>query len=122
MKALNCWNDGPPTGLWLFCPLYTHPSPLRIESGEPKFIEFQRLFNNKQGGFRKGRSTISTVAMLTDDLLTWFDNMKYFTAAFIDLKKAFDTINHDTLIKKLPHFGMNVDIINWLSNYLTNRA
>ena len=28
MKALNCWNDGPPTGLWLFCPLYTPPSLL----------------------------------------------------------------------------------------------
>ena len=87
-----------------------------------KYIEDQGLFNNKQGGFRKGRSTISTVAALTDDILGGLNENKFTIASFIDLKKAFDTINHEILLKKLPHFGLNMNIINWITNYLTNRV
>ena len=85
------------------------------------FIEEQGLLNEKQGGFRKGKSTISTVATLTDDILVGLNDKKFSVATFIDLKKAFDTINHAILIEKLPHFGLNLNIIYWLTHYLTNR-
>ena len=42
-------------------------------------------------------------------------------ASFIDLRKAFDTINHEILLSKLPSFGMDIQIISWIGNYLTNR-
>ena len=120
-------KGGDPTDVGNLRPISLLPLPGKLaerlmHTHISQFIESHGLFNSKQGGFRKGRSTISTVATLTDDLLTGFNNKKYSIATFIDLKKAFDTINHDILIKKLPHFGMNIDIINWLSNYLTNRA
>ena len=86
------------------------------------FIENQGLLNDKQGGFRKGKSTISTVALLIDDILMGLNNKKFSIAAFIDLKKAFDTINHTILLKKLPHFGLSENLITWISNYLTHRV
>ena len=73
------------------------------------------------GGVVKGKSTISTVADLTDDILLGMNNKEYTLASFIDLKKAFDTINHEILLQKLPYFGLNMDIIKWIQNYLTNR-
>ena len=41
--------------------------------------------------------------------------------ALIDLRKAFDTVSHDILKKKLHKFGFHEKIINWLENYLHNR-
>ena len=71
--------------------------------------------------FRKNGSTISTTAKFIDDILLGMNEKQYTEATFIDLKKAFDTINHQILIKKLPHFGINNNIVLWIQNYLTNR-
>ena len=60
--------------------------------------------------------------MLTDDILMGLNDKKYTIAAFIDLKKAFDTINHNILVRKLPHFGLDENLIAWVTNYLTNRV
>ena len=86
-----------------------------------KFLNENRLLNNGQNGFRKGRSTMGTVAELTDDVLLGINNNKCTLAAFVDLKKAFDTVSHEILGKKLHKFGLNLKLINWLKNYLVNR-
>ena len=74
-----------------------------------------------QNGFRKGKSTIGTVAELTDDILFGINNKKYTIAAFTDLRKAFDTVSHDILGNKLHTFGFHNNIIAWLKDYLSNR-
>ena len=61
------------------------------------------------------------MAELTDEILKGLNNREYTIASFIDLKKAFDTINHGILLQKLPFFGFNLTVINWITNYLTNR-
>ena len=84
-------------------------------------VENLNLLNQNQGGFRKKRSTISTTAKFTDDILLGINEKQYTVASFIDLKKAFDTINHQILLKKLPHFGININTRSWIKNYLENR-
>ena len=84
------------------------------------FLENNNLLSDKQGGFRKGRSTIATIAAYTDDILLGI-NDKYTIATYIDFKNAFETVNHEILLKNLPHYGFSINIITWFESYLTNR-
>ena len=85
------------------------------------FIENRGLLNENQGSFRKNKSTISTTAKFVDDILLGMNDKQYTVATFIDLKKAFDTVNHGILVRKLPHFGINNNIILWVQDYLKKR-
>ena len=80
------------------------------------------LLSDRQFGFRQFHSTVST---LLDSTNEWFINMdrgKINIAVFLDLQKAFDTINHDILLKKLERYGMGSAVLNLLRNYLTDRT
>ena len=85
------------------------------------FLEKNQMYNENQGGFRKNRSTIATTTDFTDDIGLGLNKNKYTLASFIDLRKAFDTVNHDILIDKLYEFGLNKNTILWIANYLENR-
>ena len=119
-------KGGDPTDVTNLRPISLLPLPGKlaeriVHTHVISFIEEKGLLNQNQGGFRKNKSTISTTAKFIDDILLGMNDKQYTVAAFIDLKKAFDTINHEILIRKLPHFGFNNNIIRWVENYLQNR-
>ena len=67
-------------------------------------------------------STVHAALELIESISTAVDNKKNHCAGvFIDLKKAFDTVNHDLLVKKLFFYGIRGTANAWLNNYLTNR-
>ena len=66
-------------------------------------------------------STSLAVMELTEEITNATDNQKYAIGVFIDLKKAFDTVDHRILIKKLEHYGVRGAASDWLKSYLSNR-
>ena len=70
------------------------------------YLENKHVLSNKQFGFRKKFSTKLALADLTSEINDSLDNGFLTFGIFIDLKKAFDTINHGILLHKLHHYGI----------------
>ena len=81
------------------------------------------LSNNEiyQSGFWKNHSTDSCLTFLHDKLLKGFDKGLMTGMILIDHQKAFDTIDHDILLKKLSAIGFSSQTIGWFKSYLSNR-
>ena len=93
-------------------------------------IMYNRLYNHliknkllypKQFGFQKGHSTEHAIIHLVDQINDNFENNKFTLGVFIDLSKAFDTVDHKILLKKLNFYGVCGQNIQWYESYLTNR-
>ena len=72
-------------------------------------------------GFRKKYSTTLSLINLTTALLKSVDKGKITLGIFIDFQKAFDTINHSILLKKMSHHGIRGLALQWFTDYLSNR-
>ena len=85
------------------------------------FIEKCSLLNENQYGFRHNRSTSDAILQLVENLTSAIDNKKITVGLYIDLKKAFNTIDHDILLKKMDHYGFRGMVNDWVRSYLSNR-
>jgi retron-type reverse transcriptase len=86
-----------------------------------KFINKNNILSQHQYGFRKNRSTELAILDFVDKITKAIDQGKYTVGIFLDLSKAFDTINHKILISKLEHYGIRGVAKKWFENYLFNR-
>ena len=86
------------------------------------FLERNNLLNDSQFGYRENRSTDLASALLIDSIRKNGDNGLLTGTLFLDLSKAFDTINHDLIIKKLASYGVGNHETNWFSDYLFCRS
>ena len=75
-----------------------------------------------QYGFRDQYSTELAALELTDRITTHLDNRKIPLALFLDLSKAYDTLDHSILLNKLKHYGIQGPALWWFSSYLTGRS
>ena len=83
-------------------------------------IKNKLLFSN-QSAFRLLHSVVTCLLASTNDWYVNMDNGKYTANVFIDLKKAFDTVDHDILLKKLIRYGISDLEHSWFASYLKNR-
>lgn len=81
-----------------------------------------KLFYPSQYGFRPDHSTELAALELVDRIHTDLDNKKCSVAIFMDLSKAFDTLDHDILLTKLQHYGIKNIELQWFHSYLTGRS
>ena len=85
------------------------------------YVERNNFLTDNQNGFRKERSTLGSIVNYTSDIFEATNSRKFTLAVFIDLKKAFDTVNHNILLEKLPLAGIRGKTLNLLENYLDNK-
>ena len=86
------------------------------------FLEDSQSIYSLQFGFRKKHSTNHTLINITENIRRALDDKKFACGVFVDLQKAFDTVNHDILIAKLEHYGIRGTANNWFASYLSNRS
>ena len=79
------------------------------------------LMYNLQSAFRENHSTETALIKLTDKLLFNMDNDMVTGLTFVDVKKAFDVINPELLLRKLSIYGANDFTVKWFRSYLTGR-
>ena len=84
-------------------------------------LENVNCIYNKQFGFRANHSTIHAILLIVDKIQTAIENGKYSCGLFLDLSKAFDTVDHNILIHKLQNFGIRGPAIDWFKSYLSDR-
>ena len=85
------------------------------------FLEINNILYEKQFGFRKKNSTIFSLIEITEKIKESIDKKKFGCGIFIDLRKAFDTVNHNILLKKLEHYGIRGNALDWFKSYLNDR-
>ena len=85
------------------------------------FFERNKLFYEKQFGFRKRRSCELALNTFVEDIRKSLDEKLAAVAILIDLRKAFDTVNHKLLLYKLKLYNFSQGELNLIEDYLQNR-
>ena len=86
------------------------------------FVTKFNLLSEKQFGFRTNFSTNLAACSVYDEIVNELDQNLYNCGIFLDLSKAFDTVNHNILVNKLEnHFGFRGRTLELMKSYLTNR-
>ena len=74
-----------------------------------------------QVGFRTNHSTDLCLAQLIDFVATGMGKQMHTGMILVDLRKAFDTLDHGVLFEKMKYFGFRASVIKWFESYLSNR-
>ena len=86
-----------------------------------QFLTDNNILFHHQFGFRPGHSTSHALINLVNKIATAVDSNKYLAGVFLDLSKAFDTLDHDILLTKLEAYGITDTALKWITDYFRNR-
>ena len=86
-----------------------------------EYVNLNALLYKLQFGFRALHSTSIALMILVDKITKALHSGDYVLGVFIDFSKAFDTVNHEILLRKLHHYGIRGTALNWFESYLQNR-
>ena len=86
-----------------------------------KHLKNNNLLFDKQFRFQLNNSKEHAILQLINDISRSFERGEYTLGIFIDLSKAFDTVDHEILISKLESYGIKGKTLKWLKSYLSER-
>ena len=86
-----------------------------------EFLQEHNIFFHNQFGFRKNNSTTFALLQITEKIKEIIDNNTFGCGIFIDLSKAFDTVNRDIFLRKMEHYGIRGVSLDLFNSYLSNR-
>ena len=124
------------------CPVYKSDDKLQINNYRPisnlpifpkifemlvynwllEFLNKNFVLAQNQYAFLAKHYTFMALMRMVDDISNEINNTNFSIGIFIDLSKAFDTINHKLVIKKLHHYGVTGIALDWFISYLSNRS
>ena len=87
-----------------------------------EFIDKNNILCTSQYGFRQGHSTEHAILDIVNAIQSNMDKGAFSCGVFIDLKKAFDTVDHRILLHKLEFYGFRGFINAWFASYLNERS
>ena len=86
-----------------------------------KSFEQKNAFYNYQFGFRNNHSTNHALIGITEQIRNACDKNLFTCEVYLDLQKAFGTVNHETLLSKLKRYGIKGTLYNWFKSFLCER-
>ena len=86
-----------------------------------KFFTDNNLYAKCQHGFRKKRSCVTQLLQVMEDITMYMDNRNPVDIIYLDFRKAFDTVPHERLLRKLEAYGINGYVISWIREFLSDR-
>ena len=86
-----------------------------------EFLDLHNVLYDKQFGFRQRHSTSHAVITLVEKITHALNSGKVVGGVFIDFKKAYDTVSHDILLRKLEAYGIKDNVIKLIKSYLSDR-
>ena len=85
------------------------------------YLTSNQRISAKQSGNKRWHSTETALISSTDFVLRAIDQKKITAVVYLDMSKAFDTINHAILLKKLKDIGLSSSALQWFESYLSQR-
>ena len=85
------------------------------------FLEHTKVLSDCQFGYRPKHSTIHAILLIIDTIQKAIESRNYSLGIFLDIKKAFDTVDHKIILKKLEYYGIRGVPNAWFTSYLSNR-
>ena len=86
------------------------------------FLRRNNIFFDSQYGFRSKRSCEHTIMEMVSHLLQAKNDGKHSAGVFLELSKAFDTLDHPVLITKLERYGIRGQMLSWFKSYLSGQS
>jgi hypothetical protein len=86
------------------------------------YLRVNNIISNHQHGFLSGKSTCTNLLETLNDWTLAIKNRRSITVAYIDYQKAFDAVSHSKLLAKLSAYGIEGNIRDWISNFLSSRT
>jgi hypothetical protein len=85
-------------------------------------LEINKLLSAHQYGFQRNKSTEHNLIHVINHISESLNNGNYTIGLFLDLKKAFDVVDHEILLSKLPKYGITGSALDWFRSYLSERS
>ena len=114
----NIENYRPISLLPSFSKIFEHVMCKRIM----EFMTEDELLKDCQHGFIRGRSTHTAIFQFTKQILESLEDGTVPLGLFLDLSKAYDTLNHEILLRKLELYGIRGTALKWIASYLSKRS